>query len=128
MIGDQRTPYADALFNLVDADGSGAIDFTEYIQVLSTYCMYSKDDILSFCFQTFDKDGSGQIDENEYIEIMKSLFNSKPMFPGNLQLACAEFDVNKDGMIDFQEFRENRMFPIIFFPAFRLQNKMWKAP
>ena len=50
MIGDQRTPYADALFNLVDADGSGAIDFTEYIQVLSTYCMYSKDDILSCKF------------------------------------------------------------------------------
>jgi len=128
MIGDQRTPYTDALFELIDADGSGAIDFTEYIQVLSTYCMYSKDDVLSFCFRTFDKDGSGNIDENEYIAIMKSLNNGNPMFPGNFGRACTDFDVNDDGLIDFNEFKEMyRMFPIVFFPAFRLQNQMWKA-
>jgi hypothetical protein len=50
------------------------------IQVLATYCMYSKEDILNcklrltsailhnptfhpVCFDTFDKDGSGTIDE-----------------------------------------------------------------
>ena len=46
-IGGDRSPYADALFKLIDADGSGTIDFQEMIQVLATYCLYSKEDILT---------------------------------------------------------------------------------
>jgi hypothetical protein len=50
MVGDKRTPYSEALFQFIDTDKSGAISFEEFIQVSTTYCMYSKEDILKFCF------------------------------------------------------------------------------
>jgi hypothetical protein len=36
-----------------------------------------------------------------------------------------EFDVNEDGLIDYSEFLEiDRRYPLILFPAFRLQDVM----
>ena len=128
MIDETRSAYADALFHLIDVDGSGTISFEEMIQVLSTYCMYSKEDILNFCFDTFDKDGSGTIDEEEFMNLCKAVNNANPMFPGNFMRALSEFDRNDDGLIDHDEFRElNKRYPLVLFPAFRLQDSMQKA-
>jgi hypothetical protein len=39
-----------------------------------------------------------------------------------------QFDSNDDGLIDFDEFRElNRRYPMILFPAFRLQDRMQRS-
>ena len=91
MFKEKPTPYSRALFELTDIDGSGTIEFDEFIQILCSYCVYSKEDILSFCFDTFDKDGSGEIDEQEYLLLMKGLADSNPMFPGNFQKALQQF-------------------------------------
>ena len=113
------------LFALMDLDGSGTIEFDEFIAVLLTYCMYTKDDILRFCFDTFDKDKSNSIDENEFMALLSTVNNGAPLFPGNMGTALMNFDSNDDGLIDFQEFKviETR-YPMIFFPAFRLQDRM----
>jgi Ca2+-binding EF-hand superfamily protein len=54
-----------------DIDGSGTIDFDEFIRVCATYCMFTKDEIMRFCFECFDVDGSGTIDEHEFVELCK---------------------------------------------------------
>lgn len=82
-MGEIRTPFTDRLFKLVDLDGSGAIEFDEFIRMLCTYCMFTKDEILRFCFECFDVDKSGSIDEKEFIELCKSVNNASPSFPGN---------------------------------------------
>lgn len=126
-LNEQRSPFTDGLFRLIDADGSGTVDFDEYIRVLSTYCMYTKEDILKFCFDLFDVDGSGTIDEKEFVELVKCVNNASPMFPGNFGTAIQMFDVNDDGLIDFNEFVDiDRRFPLVLFPAFRLQDRMQK--
>ena len=56
---------------IIDMDNSGTIEFEEYIRVLATYCMFTKDEILRFCFECYDVDGSGTIDEKEFIELCK---------------------------------------------------------
>lgn len=126
-LGEVRSPFTDKLFSVIDVDGSGTIEFDEYVLVLSTYCMFSKDEILRFCFECFDVDGSGTIDEKEFIELCKTVNNANPTFPKNFSRALQEFDVNEDGLIDYGEFLEiERRYPLILFPAFRLQDMMQK--
>jgi hypothetical protein len=110
---------------MTDLDGSGTIEFDEYVRVMATYCMFTKDEILRFCFECFDVDRSGTIDEKEFVELCKCINNASPAFPGNFKRALQEFDVNADGLIDYSEFLEiDRRYPLILFPAFRLQDVM----
>lgn len=123
--GESRSPITDRLFSIIDIDSSGAIEFEEFIRVLATYCMYTKDDILRFCFETFDKDGSNAIDEKEFVDLCKHVNNASPTYPGNFKNALENFDVNEDGLIDYAEFIElERRYPLILFPAFRLQDSL----
>ncbi|RYG62973.1 EF-hand domain-containing protein [archaeon] len=124
-VGEARSPFTDKLFALIDLDGSGTIEFDEYVRVLATYCMFTKDEILRFCFECFDVDRSGSIDEREFIELCKCINNAAPSFPNNFKKALEEFDVNEDGLIDYGEFLEiDRRYPLVLFPAFRLQDVM----
>ena len=50
-----------------------------------------------------------------------------PLFPKNFQTALQSFDVNADGLIDYYEFLDmEKRFPLILYPAFRLQDRMQK--
>ena len=123
--GEARSPITDRLFATIDLDSSGTIEFEEFIRVLATYCMFTKDDILRFCFETFDKDGSNAIDEQEFVDLCKHVNNASPTYPGNFKNALENFDVNEDGLIDYAEFIElERRYPLILFPAFRLQDSL----
>jgi len=127
-VNEESSPFTDKLFDLIDQDGSGTIEFEEYVCVMATYCMFTKDEIMTFCFECFDTDGSGAIDEKEFMELCKAINNSAPNFPKNFTKALEEFDTNQDGMIDYQEFLEvERRFPIVMFPAFRLQDTMQRG-
>jgi hypothetical protein len=51
--------------------------------------------------------------------------NASPAFPSNFKKALEEFDVNEDGLIDYQEFGQiDARYPLVLFPAFRLQDVM----
>ena len=57
----------------------------------------------------------------------RNINNANPAFPSNFARALDEFDANNDGLIDYGEFVEiNRRFPLVLFPAFRLQDMMQK--
>ncbi len=54
--------------------------------------------------------------------------NAAPTFPNNFKRALEDFDVNEDGLIDYSEFLEiDRRYPLILFPAFRLQDVMQRT-
>ncbi|KAG5176268.1 hypothetical protein JKP88DRAFT_171360 [Tribonema minus] len=96
------------MFNDIDLDGSGTVDCDEFLllMIILKYCLFNKEQILAFCFRMYDTDGSGSIDEQEFMDLLHTVNNASPIFPGNFQRALDEFDVNKDGLIDFDEFRE----------------------
>lgn len=126
-VGETRTPLTDRLFELLDLQPTGTVEFDDYVRVIGTYCMFTKDEILKFCFRCFDHDDSGTIDEKEFCELCKVVNNAAPLFPGNFQKALDEFDVNEDGLIDYSEFVElDRRYPLILFPAFKLQDMLQK--
>ena len=124
-LGEPTSSYTDKLFQLIDSDNSGTIDFEEFIRVLATYCIFSKVQIMRFCFECFDPLNSGFIDEQGFVELCKYVNKLPPGFPNNFRTALKEFDTNLDGFIDFHEFVEfERRYPVALFPAFRLQQAM----
>jgi hypothetical protein len=59
------------------------------------------------------------------ISPVRCVNNASPSFPNNFKNALEQFDVNEDGLIDYSEFVElDRRYPLVLFPAFRLQDMM----
>ena len=124
-IGVTPSAYTDKLFDMIDSDGSGMMDFSEFLCILVTYCVFNRDDILRFAFDCFDADGSGSIDEEEAGQLIKMLNEQDPKFIDNIRLAAEEIRGDEDGQITFDEFRElSQRFPLMLQPAFDLQDKM----
>lgn len=101
-IGERSSPYTDKLFRLIDSEDRGSFDFEQYICVVSSYCMFSKTQILHFCFECFDPMNSGYLDEEGFVSLCKYVNVSPPGFPQNFRAALKEFDENLDGYIDFK--------------------------
>ena len=55
------------LLKAADVDGSGSIDYTEFIAATLDAQVYMRDDYLRTAFSMFDKDGSGKIDKDEIL-------------------------------------------------------------
>ncbi|KAF4134894.1 EF-hand domain pair [Phytophthora infestans] len=127
-IDETKTPFSEGLFRMIDSDSNGTIDFEEFVHATVLYCMYTRDEILRFAFDTFDPTASGSIGDKELRRLVSIVNDGQSRFSGNINTALTEFDRNKDGVIDFEEFKNlNKRFPMLLFPCFRLQDRMQKA-
>eukprot|EP00644_Phytophthora_capsici_P001315 jgi/Phyca11/542784/estExt2_Genewise1Plus.C_PHYCAscaffold_100169 len=127
-IDETKTPFSESLFRMIDADSNGTIDFEEFVHATVLYCMYTRDEILHFAFDTFDPAATGSIGDKELRRLVGMVNDGQSQFSGNINNGLIEFDRNKDGVIDFEEFKNmNKRFPMLLFPCFRLQDRMQKA-
>ena len=123
LVEEERTVFGDSIFELCDIESNGTLDFSEFVTVLSTYCMFGRQDVLKFCFFVFDKDKNGYIEQDELIALVEMLHGNNPN--ANCKTALDKFDTNCDGKIDFDEFTAlNNQYPMLLFPAFRIQESM----
>ena len=53
-----------------DTDGSGEINYTEFIAATIDQHIFMRDDYLKTAFAMFDKDNSGKIDNEEVLELL----------------------------------------------------------
>jgi len=126
-IGEKKSPLSEELFRIMCVDSASGIDFESFVSVSLVYCSYTKEDILKFCFDLFDKDDSGALDEREFVALCEAVNNGDPLFAGNFAAALKKLDLNQDGLIDFDEFKElDRHNPLLFYPAFRMQDSLQK--
>ncbi|VDL64363.1 unnamed protein product [Hymenolepis diminuta] len=79
----------------VDADRIGAVDFNEFLVLMSKKMrQVDNDDSLLSAFRVFDTDGNGQV--------MRSL--GEKLTVKQVEEMIREADVDGDGQIDYQEF------------------------
>ena len=59
------------LLESADTDGSGEINYTEFLAATIDANVFMRDDYLRTAFNMFDKDGSGKIDNEEVIALLQ---------------------------------------------------------
>uniref|UniRef100_A0A3Q0SK64 Troponin C, skeletal muscle n=1 Tax=Amphilophus citrinellus TaxID=61819 RepID=A0A3Q0SK64_AMPCI len=93
----------DAIIEEVDEDGSGTIDFEEFlvmmVQQLKEDQAGKSEEELSECFRIFDKNGDGFVDREEFGEILH--MTGEAVTEEDIDEMFGESDTNKDGKIDF---------------------------
>ncbi|CEP11988.1 hypothetical protein [Parasitella parasitica] len=89
----------------VDADGNGNIDFDEFLSLVKSFKQEEGDtNDLQEAFRVFDADGNGMIDRSELQKVMLSL--NENLSEEEIDAMINEADVNGDGQISFDEFKE----------------------
>ncbi|CAK68017.1 unnamed protein product (macronuclear) [Paramecium tetraurelia] len=88
----------------IDTDGSGAVNYTEFLAATIEKSVYMKQEKLFQAFKMFDLDGSGKISRDELKQVLGS---NNPGFDDNaLKALVKDADKDGDGEIDYNEFIE----------------------
>lgn len=70
------------VFDLVDADSSGAISIEEYTEMISAFGV--EDGIPQWSFKILDVDGSGELERDEFVRLVEEFhLSDDPKAPGN---------------------------------------------
>lgn len=91
----------DKMFEQVDIDGNGYIDYSEFVVASMNEKSLLTTDKLQAAFKMFDKDGSGTISTDE---IKTVLSFGKTLDEEVVQEIIKQVDQNGDGQISFEEF------------------------
>eukprot|EP00930_Biecheleria_cincta_P096986 TRINITY_DN88746_c0_g1_i1.p1 TRINITY_DN88746_c0_g1~~TRINITY_DN88746_c0_g1_i1.p1 ORF type:complete len:480 (+),score=114.56 TRINITY_DN88746_c0_g1_i1:46-1485(+) len=103
--GLQMPPDMVAALERVDTDGSGSIDYTEFIAATLEQSKYIKDEVMWSAFRVFDKDGDGQITKEELRSVIADSGDDLARVEADLVAMIKEADTDKDGVISFEEFK-----------------------
>lgn len=97
-----------SMIAIFDDDGSGSVDFREFISGLSAFSSKgNKEEKLRFAFKVYDIDRDGFISNGELFIVLKMMVGSN-LKDGQLQQivdkTIMEADQDGDGKINFEEF------------------------
>ncbi|XP_023347175.1 neo-calmodulin [Eurytemora carolleeae] len=91
------------MIRLADKDGSGALDFPEFLNMMKERIKeQNEDDDIKNAFKLFDTDGNGYIDRKELRVMMR--FIGEPVTEDEIENILEEADTDKNGLIDYTEF------------------------
>jgi len=99
-------PDLQQIMEQVDSDGSGVIDYTEFLAATLDKKAYIQEDVCWSAFRVFDRNGDGKISIGELEACLASGNVEEAMGANAVKELMKEVDTNGDGEIDFQEFMQ----------------------
>lgn len=88
----------------LDADGSGEIDYTEFLAAAMERKSLMQESAVWAAFRVFDKNDDGQISKKELEDVLSSQEVHNAISKDQIERIIKEVDTNGDGFIDFNEF------------------------
>lgn len=118
-----QSPTEDDLrqmINEVDADGSGTIDFAEFLTLMARKIKTKDSDTeISEAFKVFDKDGSGKISAEELRQVMNNL--GEKLSDQEVDDMIREADTDGDGVSYSSSYSFSSSFSFSFLFYFAIQ-------
>ena len=96
----------DDIFSLLDGDNNGYIDYEEFLRATLDRKLWINQKVLKLAFKFFDKENFGYISKNR----IKNYFVGTNMTEEVFNVIFDEIDADKDGQIDFKDFKEMMMY------------------
>merc|ERR1719326_697930 len=87
----------------VDSDGSGSIDYCEFVAATVDHRTYMQRDVCWAAFRVFDLDGDGKITREELHKVLSGT-EMKKLNSDLVASMIKDVDKDGDGCIDFEEF------------------------
>jgi calcium-dependent protein kinase len=89
-----------------DTDGSGVVDYTEFLAATMDKKLYYQEDVVWAAFRKFDLDGSGTISREELNKVLgnQEVLDALHVSETPMDEIFSQVDQNGDGQIDFEEF------------------------
>ncbi|KAG1701154.1 hypothetical protein DVH05_011390 [Phytophthora capsici] len=110
----------------MDRNGSGEVDFIEFVLAVWNYCSFNHASLVRFAFDLYDVDGSGEIEHDEVVRCVREVWGgSWETSPNAIKIVekldniMANTPNNRLSANMFQEFAVRH--PMLLFPAFELQ-------
>ena len=123
-----RSVFGDKMFQFLDENNDGQLDFPEFVNAVGTYNMFGVTEWLQFAFGMFDKDGNGYIMEPELKELLVTIHGDDPLHTGGVDRVMDVFDRNGDGKVEWAEFVSvNKRYASMFMPIFTIQKNMQRS-
>jgi len=101
-------PLLERILQIFDENKDNEIQFTEFINALSTFSKGDQESKLRFAFRVYDIDNDGQISNGELFQVLKMMVGKNL---NDIQLqqivdkTIIEGDKNGDGRISYDEFK-----------------------
>merc|ERR1712097_131961 len=94
---DLKKEDLKVILKSLDTDGSGCIEYSEFIAATMDRAAYTQETALWAAFRVFDLDNDGVITKDELKKVLQT--------DASVAAALKEVDTDGDGTISFEEFK-----------------------
>lgn len=123
----EETPFTKKVFSLMDSDGSGGINFYEYILAIWNYLSLDLNSLASFSFRLFDTDDSKLMDMDEIQHMISCVYGGVGSNE-RVQKVMDKMQPENGESITVNEFvTYSRQYPLLLYPAFAMQNVLRRS-
>eukprot|EP00439_Symbiodinium_sp_Y106_P012243 s5599_g1.t2 len=94
----------DDILQAIDCNGSGSLDYTEFLAATLDQKVYMQRDVCWAAFRIFDLDGDGKITREELGKVLNGNSVQELFGARKIEKMIEEVDKDGDGAVDFEEF------------------------
>lgn len=107
--------FVDRVFELLDDDGSGTVEWEEFVNTVNCLETGSTHDKLNFCFRVYDRDENGSIERQELHDMFTSMLAAgkygiddmseelKELIDDFVNSIYDSIDADRSGSLEFEE-------------------------